>query len=91
MQDITQSEENLIKIMKHPLSIFVTDSLFVAKNWHERSTNSSRYILNKFSKIIGIEKLVKRATRIPAERLNLDDKKIVKEGALVSLVRFKFS
>ena len=88
MKDVTQSEENLVKIMSHPLSLFGTDSLYAGKKWHDRSLNASRYMLKKYSKIVGIENLVRRATLKSAKRLQLKDKKIVKEGVDIKLVRF---
>ncbi|HAL18489.1 MAG TPA: N-acyl-D-amino-acid deacylase [Spirochaetaceae bacterium] len=89
MRDLTQSEENLLKIMSHPLSIYCTDALFAGKIWHDRSRNASRHMLRSYSKQVGIENLVRRATSRSAERLRLEDKKKIIEGAVVELVRFK--
>ena len=89
MKDITQTEESLLKIMSHPLSIFATDALYAGSTWHERSINSSRYILDNYSKKVGLEKLIKRATSIPAQRLKLEDRKEVIEGREVALVRYR--
>ena len=90
MRDLTQSEENLIKIMSHPLSLYCTDALFAGKIWHDRSRNASRHMLRNYSKQVGIENLVRRATSQSAERLRLEDRKRIVEGAVVELVRFKF-
>ena len=88
MRDVTQSEENLIRIMSHPLSIFGTDALFAGKLWHDRSRNASRHMLRRYSAAVGIENLVRRSTSQSADRLGLKDRRIVKEGVKVRLVRF---
>ncbi len=88
MRDVTQSEENLIRIMSHPLSIFGTDALFAGKLWHDRSRNASRHMLRRYSDAVGIENLVRRSTSQSADRLGLKDRRIVKEGVKVRLVRF---
>lgn len=87
MRDTTQTEESLVKIMSHPLSIYGTDALYAGDNWHPRSTESTRFMLKNYSKEVGIEKLVNRATEKTAKRFGLEGDFCIKEGASPVLIR----
>ncbi len=91
MMDVTQSKENLIKIMKHPLMGFGTDSLFSSRPPHPRTSDAAMHLIREYvskEKALTLEEAVRKMTGENAERLRLKDRGIIKEGLRADLVLF---
>ena len=89
MTDVTESEENLRLIMKHPLASFGTDSLYSSPLPHPRSYHGaveylSKYILSE--QILPLEEGIRRMTGENASRLGLEYRGLVKEGYYADLL-----
>lgn len=91
MADVTESEESLIKIMKHPLMCFGTDSLFSSPIPHPRSFHSTVELLGKYvrdKKVLSIEEAIRKMTGECADRMRFDKRGYIKEGYKADLVAF---
>ena len=91
MFDITQSTENLIKIMKDPLMCFGTDALYTGSAAHPRSSSASIHALDFFCKrtpVFTWEQMISRMTGRVADRLGIKDRGHLVKGAKADLVLF---
>jgi len=91
MFDITQSTENLIKIMKDPLMCFGTDALYTGNAAHPRSSSAAVHILDFFCKrtpVLTFEEMINRMTGKVARRIGIKDRGYVKPGMKADLVLF---
>lgn len=91
MFDITQSTENLVKIMKDPLMCFGTDALYTGNVAHPRSSSAAVHILDEFckqKKILSYEEMINRMTGRVAQRTGLTDRGILAEGKKADIVVF---
>ena len=91
MFDITQSTENLIKIMKDDLMCFGTDALYTGNVAHPRSSSAAIHILDVFCKqkrIFTFEEMINRMTGRVAERTSLTDRGCIAEGKKADIVVF---
>lgn len=91
MFDITQSTENLIKIMKDPLMCFGTDALYTGNAAHPRSSSASIHALDFFCKrtpVFTWEQMINRMTGRVADRLGIKDRGHLVKGAKADLVLF---
>lgn len=89
MADITQTEESLTTILSHHLGCFGTDALYSGKVRHPRSFSATRHLLTRYGKelkTIPLEQLIAKMTSIPAKRLRLGDRGIIKTNLLADLV-----
>lgn len=91
MTDITESRENLEKIMRHPLMAFGTDSLFSSPSPHPRTRDAAMHLVREFVSsyhVLGLEEAVRKMSGENADRLSLSDRGYVKEGMRADLVLF---
>lgn len=91
MTDVTTTDENIEKIMRHPQMCFGTDALYSSPIPHPRSHHCAVELLSKYvrdRKTITVEEAIKRMTSLPAERLRLGRRGLVKEGYAADLVLF---
>jgi len=91
MFDITQSTENLIKIMKDPLMCFGTDALYTGNAAHPRSSSASVHALDFFCKrtpVFTWPEMINRMTGRVADRLGIKDRGHLVKGAKADLVLF---
>lgn len=91
MFDITQSTENLIKIMKDDLMCFGTDALYTGNVAHPRSSSAAVHVLDEFckqKKIFSFEEMINRMTGRVAQRTGLTDRGILAEGKKADIVVF---
>ena len=89
MFDITQSTENLIKIMKDPLMCFGTDALYTGSAAHPRSSSAAIHILDYFCKrtpVFKWEELICKMTSKVAERVRIKDRGTLTKGKKADLV-----
>ena len=92
MTDVTQSDESLRMIMRHPLVSFGTDALYSSPMPHPRSYHStveyiSRYVVKE--KVLTLSEAIRKMTGENADKLALKDRGYIKEGCKADLVLFK--
>ncbi len=88
MEDVTTTEENLKKIMKHSLMCFGSDSLYSSPIPHPRSYHATVEFLAKYirdEKVLSLEEGIRRMTLAPCRRLNIN-RGIIKEGFPADIV-----
>ena len=91
MMDVTESMENLKKIMRHPLMGFGTDSLFSSSSPHPRTRDAAMHLIRKFvseDKILSLKEAVRKMSGENADRLRLKDRGYIREGMKADLVLF---
>ena len=91
MSDITESDENLVRIMKHPLMCFSTDSLYSSPIPHPRSYHAAVELLSRYvrdRKVLSIEEAIHKMSGAAASRLKLSDRGLIKEGYAADIVTF---
>ena len=94
----TMSEDDIRTAVKHPLVSFCTDSgasatdgIFAKKRNHPRGWGTMARILGRYvreEKLIPLEEAVRKMTSLPAARMKLKDRGLVKVGYLADLVAF---
>ena len=92
MTDVTTTEENVEKIMKHSAMCYGSDSLFSSPVPHPRSYRGTVEFLSKYvrdRKVIAIEDAIRKLSGAAAERLRINKERgYVKEGLSADLVLF---
>ena len=91
MSDVTQSDESLRLIMKHPLVSFGTDALYSSPMPHPRSYHStveyiSRYVLKEH--VMTLPEAVRKMTGLNADKLRLKDRGYIREGYVADILLF---
>lgn len=89
MTDVTETEESMDLIMKHPLLSYGSDSLYSSPFPHPRSQHGTVEFIKDFLEVKGSDKLpeaIMRLTHYNAEKLGLKDRGMVKEGYRGDLV-----
>ena len=94
MLDITQSHESIEKILNHDLMCFGTDALYSGDEnsnfpTHPRSYQAAVHLINvyyKQRKSIELVKLINKMTKVGAERFNIKNRGVIKEGYFADLV-----
>ena len=86
------SEKDLCTFMKNPKTVFGTDGLHTNSGVpHPRLYGSFPRILGRYireQKIIPLEEAIQKMTSIPAKRLNIKNRGIIKRDAYADLVLF---
>jgi N-acyl-D-amino-acid deacylase len=85
------SEEDVVRIMKHPTVSFITDGILGGRKPHPRAYGSYPRILGKYVRdegVLGIEEAVRKMTSLPAEKLRLRTKGVIAENYDADLVIF---
>jgi dihydroorotase/N-acyl-D-amino-acid deacylase len=92
------SEEDVRAALKHPLVSFCTDSGAMAEDGilskeksHPRAWASASRILGKYvreEKLLTLEEAIRKMTSLPASRMHLGDRGIVRPGMAADLVAF---
>lgn len=83
MIDVTESEDTLKRILKHPLMCFGTDSLYSTPIPHPRSFSATIHLLKDLvldNKIISFSEAIRRMSGESASRLGLKEVGLIKEG-----------
>ncbi len=89
MSDITQSEENLIRIMKHPLMSFGSDSLYSSPVPHPRSKHAAVHFLQHYvrdKQVLTMEEGIRRLTGENADRMGFRDRGYIREGMKADII-----
>jgi len=94
----TMSEDDIRTAIRHPLVSMCTDSgasatdgIFSKKRNHPRGWGTTARILGRYvrqEKLIPLEEAVRKMTSLPAGRMKLADRGLVKVGYLADLVAF---
>lgn len=88
------SEEDLVRIMKHPLTMHATDagvSVFNKGKIHPRYYGNFPRILGlhvRERKDLSLEEAIRKMTSLPASRLGVYDRGIISEGKCADIVIF---
>lgn len=94
MTDVTTTEENVEKIMRHEAMCYGSDSLFSSPIPHPRSYHGTIEFLTKYvrdRRIMSLEEAIRRLSGAAAERLGISkDRGFVKEGLAADLVLFDY-
>ena len=83
MMDVTEDEESLEKILRHPLMCFGTDALYSSPRPHPRSFSGAFHLLYRYGiekKVLPLETLINRMSGEGAKRLGLKDRGLIKES-----------
>ena len=92
MEDVTESEENLVRIMTHPLMCFGSDSLYSSPHPHTRSRHAAVEFLSEYVIKRGLMPLASGIRKLSGEasdRLSFCDRGYVREGYKADLVLFR--
>jgi N-acyl-D-amino-acid deacylase len=79
------------RFLQHPGAMIGTDSVFVGGRPSPRTFGSYPRILGQFVRdeaLLGLEDAVRRMTSMPAARLGLRDRGVIRDGAVADLVIF---
>ena len=92
------SEEDVRAALKHPLVSFCTDSpamaedgIFSKERSHPRAWGSAARVLGKYvreEKLLSLEEAIRKMTSLPASRMRLHDRGILRPGMAADLVAF---
>lgn len=90
MVDFCMSEEDVERIMRHPLQMFCTDGL-LAGTPHPRAYGTYARVLGYYvreRRLLSMEQAVRKMTSLPAGRLRLHDRGLLRPGYWADLVLF---
>lgn len=88
------SEDDVKRIMKYPYNMFACDAtirVFNAGMPHPRGYGTNARILGKYvreEKVLTLEEAVRRMTSLPAQKFQLRDRGLIKEGMAADIVIF---
>lgn len=88
------SEEDVKRIMKYPFNMFASDASIRVLNAgvpHPRGYGTNARILSKYvreEKVISLEEAIRRMTSLPAQKFQLKDRGLLKEGMAADIVIF---
>lgn len=85
-------EDNVRAIMRHPNHCAGSDGILVGGRPHPRAWGTFARYLGHYSRELGVltlEECVRHLAGTPARRLGLDDRGVVREGAIADLVLFE--
>lgn len=87
-------EEDIKRIMKYPFNMFASDAsirVFNSGMPHPRGYGTNARVLSKYvreEKVISLEEAVRRMTSLPAQKFQLKDRGLLKEGLAADIVIF---
>ncbi|MBC7243249.1 MAG: D-aminoacylase [Anaerolineae bacterium] len=90
MVDFCMSEEDVERIMRHPLQMVSTDGLLAGRP-HPRAYGAYPRVLGHYvreRRLLPLQEAVRKMTSLPAQRLGLRDRGLVREGYWADLVIF---
>jgi N-acyl-D-amino-acid deacylase len=88
------SEEDIKRIMQYPFNMFASDAsikILGAGMPHPRGYGTNARVLSKYvrdEKIISLEEAIRRMTSLPAQKFQLKDRGLLKEGMTADIVIF---
>jgi N-acyl-D-amino-acid deacylase len=87
----TGNPDNIRTIVRHPAQMVGSDGLLTGNKPNPRSYGTFPYILGRFvrgEKLLRMEEAVRKMTAIPAQRLGLKDRGILRDGMKADVVVF---
>jgi N-acyl-D-amino-acid deacylase len=87
----TGNPDNIRTIVRHPAQMVGSDGLLTGNKPNPRSYGTFPYILGQFvreEKLLRLEEAVRKMTAIPAQRLGLKDRGILRDGMKADVVVF---
>ncbi len=87
----TLSEEDVQRVLSYPESMIGSDGLFHDKHPHPRLWGTFPRVLGHYARDLGLmpmEEAVRRMTSLPAEKIGLNDRGIIREGAMADITLF---
>lgn len=91
MIDFVASEENIEQALSHPLQMVCTDGLLLGSKPHPRSYGAFPRVLGTYVReknVLTWQDAVRRMTSMPAQRLGLKDRGLLREGYIADVVVF---
>ncbi len=87
----TGNQDNIRAIAKHPAQMVGSDGLLTGGQPNPRTYGTFPYVLGQFVReegLLRLEEAVRKMTSIPAQRLGLPDRGIIRDGMKADLVIF---
>lgn len=90
----SMNEEDVRRIMEYPFSMFASDAgiaVFGEGSPHPRTYGTNARVLGRYVrelKVLRLEEAIRRMTSLPAQRFNLRDRGLIREGMAADLVVF---
>jgi N-acyl-D-amino-acid deacylase len=87
-------EEDVKRIMQYPFNMFASDASIRVLNFgmpHPRGYGTNARVLSKYvreEKVISLEEAIRRMTSLPAQKFQLSDRGLLKEGYAADIVIF---
>ena len=88
------SEEDVIRIMKHPFTMHASDgglAKFGEDHPHPRAYGTFPRVLGRYvreQEVLPLEEAIRKMTSMPAQRINLFDRGFIKEGFVADITLF---
>ena len=88
------SEDDIKRIMQYPFNMFASDATIRVLNFgmpHPRGYGTNARVLSKYvreEKVISLEEAIRRMTSLPAQKFQLKDRGLLKEGYAADIVIF---
>lgn len=88
------SEEDVKNIMQYPFNMIASDAgiaVMGAGKPHPRAYGTNSRVLGKYvreEKVISLEEAIRRMTSLPADKFNIKERGLIKEGYLADIVIF---
>ena len=88
------SDEDVKRIMQYPFNMFASDAgirVFGSGNPHPRGYGTNARVLSKYvrdEKVLSLEEAVRRMTSLPAQKFQLKDRGLLREGFAADIVLF---
>ncbi len=87
----TGNPDNIRQILRHPAQMVGSDGLLTGETPNPRSYGTFPYVLGQFvrdEELLTLEEAVRKMSAIPAQRLGLKDRGILRDGMKADLVVF---
>jgi len=87
----TGNIDNIRTILKHPAQMFGSDGLLTGEKPNPRTYGTFPYALGQLAReenLLALEEVVKKMSSMPASRLGLKDRGIIKDGMKADIVIF---
>ncbi len=88
------SDEDVKAIMRYPFNMFASDAsirIYGSGNPHPRGYGTNARVLSKYvrdEKVISLEEAIRRMTSLPAQKFQLKDRGLLREGYAADIVIF---
>ena len=88
------SEDDIKRIMQYPFNMFASDATIRVLNFgmpHPRGYGTNARVLGKYvreEKVISLEEAIRRMTSLPAQKFQLKDRGLLREGYAADIVIF---